>query len=186
VAALVVGLGSMSMRSKTSDGVVTALPQQEAAVDHSTTVDTPAANGVADDLEKSGEKDRGGWGGQLRGAVAQSYQELGQMNARSVLAGGIVQGVAPVALPLPAYERSVSVRRELVTSDRPLTVGVLYVTSLGLLPLLAVWFASIMFLARLHATQIARFGRTLRERLARQPEPHAPADAPAAPPPVVA
>ncbi|HEY6461955.1 MAG TPA: hypothetical protein VIY73_17435 [Polyangiaceae bacterium] len=188
VAAFVAGIGSMSMRSKAPDAVVTALPQHE-AVDHSTTVDTtaaPAANAVADDLEKNGEKQGGGWGGQLRGAVAQSYQQLGQVNARSVLAGGIVQGVAPVALPLPAYERSVVVRRELVTSDRPLTIGVLYVTSLGLLPLLALWMASVAFLARLHASQLARFARAVRERLARQPEPNAPAPAPAAPPPVVA
>jgi hypothetical protein len=108
---------------------------------------------------------------------------LGQENSRRVV-GGIVKGVAPVALPLPAYDRSVVVTRELVTRDRPLSLGMVYVTTSGLAPLVAAWLACIALLVRLHAPAIARGLRTLRERLARDPAP-SPAT-PAAPPPVAA
>jgi len=108
---------------------------------------------------------------------------LGQENGRRAV-GGIVKGVAPVALPLPAYDRSVVVTRELVTRDRPLSLGVLYVTNAGLAPLVAAWLACIALLARLFAPSFARGVRALRDRLARDPA-HAPAT-PVAPPPVTA
>jgi hypothetical protein len=118
-----------------------------------------------------------------RGAYwAEANNQLGDENGRLVV-DGIAQGVAPVALPLPDYERSVVVTRELVTRDRPLTVSVLYVSNAGLAPLVGLWLACIAWLARLHAAAIARFARAARERLARKPEP--PPAVPAAPPPVV-
>jgi hypothetical protein len=110
---------------------------------------------------------------------------LGQENGRIVV-NGVAQGVAPVALPLPAYERSVVVSRELVTRDRPLTVKVVYLTSAGLAPLVGLWLACAAWLARLHIRDIARLARALRERLARRPDPDPAPAAPPAPPPVVA
>jgi hypothetical protein len=108
---------------------------------------------------------------------------LGQVNSRRAV-GGIVQGVAPVALPLPAYERSVVVTRELVTRDRPLSLRVVYVTTTGLAPLVAAWLACILLLVRLHAAPIGRLVRALRARLGRDPD--ATAETPLAPPPVTA
>ena len=106
---------------------------------------------------------------------------LGQENGRRAV-GGIVQGVAPVALPLPAYARSVVVTRELVTRDRPLSLGVVYVTMAGLAPLVVAWLACVLLLLRLHAAPIARLVRSVRERLARHPEN--PGETPLAPPPL--
>jgi hypothetical protein len=108
---------------------------------------------------------------------------IGQENVRRAV-GGIVKGVAPVALPLPAYDHSVVVTRELVTRDRPLSLGVFYLTSAGLAPLVAAWLACIALLLRLHAPAIVRVVRALRERLARSPA--ATPATPVAPPPVAA
>jgi hypothetical protein len=111
---------------------------------------------------------------------------LGELNMRGAYDGGIVQGVAPVALPLPAYHRSVVITRELVTRDRPLSLGLLYVTTAGLAPLIVLWLACIAWLARLYAADLRRLLRMVRERLARRPEGEPVAPVPAAPPPVVA
>jgi hypothetical protein len=59
--------------------------------------------------------------------------------------GAAVQGVTPVALPLPSYERAVSVSRELVTKDRPLEPTLIYVTRTALWPLLVIWILCILF-----------------------------------------
>ena len=103
-------------------------------------------------------------------------------------ADGILQGVAPVALPLPAYQRSVVVTRELVTRDRPLSLRVVYVTTTGLAPLVAAWLACILLLVRLHAGALGRLRALCASRLARQTRTLRPVTplAPAAPPPVVA
>jgi hypothetical protein len=111
-------------------------------------------------------------------------QAIGSMNMRRAV-GGIAQGVAPVELPLPAYERSVVVSRELVTRDRPLVANVYYITTAGLAPLVGVWLACVAWLARLYAAAIADFVRRLRERLARRSDPD-PGPAPAAVPPTAA
>jgi hypothetical protein len=111
---------------------------------------------------------------------------MGEINARVAIDGGVVQGVAPVALTLPAYERSIVITRELVTRDRPLTMHLVYVTSAGLAPLVGLWLICLAWLLRLHSIEIARLVRAVRERLARQPEADPATPAPAAPPPVVA
>jgi hypothetical protein len=99
---------------------------------------------------------------------------------------GIAPGVAPVALPLPAYEQSIVVTRELVTHDRPLNMRVTYVTTTGLAPLVAAWLACIAWLTRLSWPQIGRLVRAVRERLAHRPDPDPAPAAPPAPPPVIA
>lgn len=65
-------------------------------------------------------------------------------------AGGLVQGVQPVALPLPSAARWVTVARELVPQDRPLRVRIYYVTSTVLAPLVALWLACLASLAFVH------------------------------------
>jgi hypothetical protein len=112
---------------------------------------------------------------------------IGNFNGRLAL-GGITQGVAPVALTLPGYARSVTVSRELVTKERPFTPSVVYVTTTGLAPLVALWLVSVAWLAWAYRREGARLVRVVRERLARTPATHAsdPVPAPPAPPPVVA
>jgi hypothetical protein len=126
--------------------------------------------------------------------IAQAAQDLapkkegwfGEINARVAIDGGIVQGVAPVALPLPAYERSIVITRELVTRDRPLTLHLVYLTTAGLAPLVGLWLICLAWLLRLYSVEVVRLARVLRERLARRPEPDPAPPVPAAPPPVVA
>jgi hypothetical protein len=143
----------------------------------------PAASAVPVDLPKAKMQ-------YAQRAMGKELQDLasGEINARGAL-GGIAQGVAPVALTMPEYARSVFATRELVTQDRPFVVRVVYVTTGALLPLLLAWLAGVVLLARLHRVELAALVRRTREALARRPEPdpapthHA---APEAPPPVVA
>ncbi len=105
----------------------------------------------------------------------------------SALDGGIVQGVAPVALPLLAYERSIAITRELVTRDRPLTLHLVYLTTAGVAPLVGP-------LARLPPrgscastpprSRGSSASSASASRARTSPTPRRPA--PAAPPPVVA
>ncbi|HEY3819461.1 MAG TPA: hypothetical protein VGL81_19965 [Polyangiaceae bacterium] len=178
VAAFIGGVASMG-RHAPSHAVTTATAEPQA--------------GFAGDLKK-GEQDKqkdlpdqdaiARASAQSIVAGAELWQ--GQENGRLALDGGIVQGVAPVALPLPAYERSIVIARELVTRDRPLTLHLVYITTSGLAPLVGLWLLCLGFLARLYSAQIARISRLLRERLARRPEPDLAPPVPVAPPPVVA
>jgi hypothetical protein len=144
----------------------------------------------ADDLEQknalkkeeSRKPDRGAAQGYW---ASDSTVALGEDNGRKAL-GGVVQGVAPVALTLPQYERSVAVSRELVTRERPFNPVVVYVTTLGLAPLVVAWLLCISVLGLLCRADIGRFVRAVRARLARKPESPATAPTPAAPPPIAA
>jgi hypothetical protein len=182
LAAFVVGMTAMTMGGGSSTS--TPPPQKPVAV--AEPVSTSAPNEQADlDKTEVAKDDSNGWvDAPMR--AKQAMQAIGQMNARTVLSGGIMQGVAPVALPLPTYDRSVVITRELVTPDRPLTLGLVYVTSLGLVPFAVLWLACVAWLARLHGAHLARLVRALRERLARQADPDPAPAAPLAPPPVVA
>jgi len=137
----------------------------------------PAQRAQAED-----KKDNGGDYGLGQSIVA---GELGSMNARLAV-GGLTQGVAPVALTLPGYDRSLTFSRELVTRERPFTPRVVYVTSEGLAPLVAVWLACIGWLSWAYRSSLARIARELRARLARRPDPAPATEVPPAPPPVVA
>ncbi|MGD0526457.1 MAG: hypothetical protein ABSE49_15000, partial [Polyangiaceae bacterium] len=164
------------------------------APSHHATVATTVTNVPVAGDQKNAELDKMKVAPDQDASVAQSAQAIvaqgqawyGEVNARVALDGGIVQGVAPVALSLPAYERSITISRELVTRDRPLTLHLLYVTTTGLVPLVGLWLACLLGLVRLHAGEIARLVRLLRERLARRPEADPTTAPPVAPPPVVA
>ena len=93
---------------------------------------------------------------------------------------GLVQGVQPVALPLPTAARWLTVSRELVPHDRPLAVRIYYVTTAALAPLAGLWLSSLFLLAFFHRGALAKLVADLRARIAAAKEPPAP-EPPAAP-----
>ena len=180
--AFIVGVIAMASRSSHSLGMAssdaTNIPVASPAAP------APAKDEATKVKADDGDRPAQGW---KEGYVTDTTVALGEMNMRQAV-GGVVQGVAPVALTLPQYERSVFASRELVTRDRPFSPIVVYVTTLGLAPFALAWLACVALLARLCRGDIARFVRAVRERVARKPEADAPPQAPtpAAPPPIVA
>jgi hypothetical protein len=96
--------------------------------------------------------------------------------------GGVLEGVTPVALSLPAFERSVYASRELVTRERPFHPVLFYATAWALLPLAVAWLAALVALIRLHSDVIGGAWSRLRARLARGPVAPESATEPTAPP----
>lgn len=99
--------------------------------------------------------------------------------ATNQYADAIVQGVQPVALPLPSAARWITVSRELVPKDRPLAVRVHYVTTTALLPVGALWLGCWALLLFVHRDRIRALVAGVRERLAAKPTapvPPAPAE----------
>lgn len=85
--------------------------------------------------------------------------------------GWLLPGVTPVALPLPSAQRWADTSRELVTKERPFAPRLLYVTTTGLLPLLALWLLSLGALAYLHRAKIVAAHAWARHMLAPAPGP---------------
>ena len=56
---------------------------------------------------------------------------------------GTLDGVRPVPLSMPAYARSTSTSRELVTPSRPFTPTLYYVTDAGLALLVLAWLGCV-------------------------------------------
>jgi hypothetical protein len=94
-------------------------------------------------------------------------------------AGGVLEGVTPVALTLPQYERSVYATRELVTKERPFRPVLVYATAWVAWPLGIGWLACVAALARLYRPALLALSARIRERVARGSS--APAAPPAAP-----
>jgi hypothetical protein len=181
--AFIVGMVAMASRSThpmagMASGEATSIPVASPAAP------PPAKDEVTKAKAGDGDRPNEGW---RNGYVTDTTVAQGQVNERQAL-GGVVQGVAPVALTLPQYERSVYASRELVTRDRPFSPVVVYVTTLGLAPFALAWLVCVALLARLCRGDIARFVRGVRARVTRKPEADAPPEAPtpAAPPPIVA
>jgi hypothetical protein len=80
--------------------------------------------------------------------------------------GGVLQGVLPVALPLPHFQRSVSTTRELVTRQRPFRPVLVYVTDVVVLSLLGVWLFLLAALGHLHRRPIIAAWQWARQRIA--------------------
>jgi len=99
--------------------------------------------------------------------------------------GGVLEGVAPVALPLPSYASSVHLNRELVTKDRPFNPVVYYVTEWVLAPLGVLWLVVFGWLVAEHRESLRTAREWLRRKLAKRPvaAPPAPAPAPDTPTP---
>ena len=64
--------------------------------------------------------------------------------AGQLATNGIVDGVRPVAMPLPSYDHSVTITRELVTTDRPFNVTLVYVTETTLRLLSSIWILCVI------------------------------------------
>jgi hypothetical protein len=96
----------------------------------------------------------------------------GQAHARAAAApqAGILQGVTPVALTLPGYQRQIAISRELVTRERPFHPKLYYVTDWAIWPVLLAWLACTALLLRSHRVELRELARRIRERLARRPE----------------
>jgi hypothetical protein len=115
-------------------------------------------------------------------AKSDAYTRRGNFMAQDA-AGGVLEGVTPVALTLPQYERSVYATRELVTRERPFRPVLVYATAWAAWPLALGWLLCIAALLRMYRPLlIALLGR-IRERLARgsaAPSAGSPPDAPTA------
>lgn len=102
--------------------------------------------------------------------------------------GGVLEGVTPVALTLPNYERAVIVARELVTRERAFRPVLYYVTAWALAPLALLWLLAAGLVVVAHRERAAALIAGMRAWMARRPEEEArkPADevapAKAAPP----
>ncbi len=94
--------------------------------------------------------------------------------------GGVIQGVTPVALSLPSYEKSLFSSRELVTQDRPFAASLVYVTELALAPLYVLWGIAVLLLGWTHRHTPKAAMEHVRERMKKAP-PEAAAD-PVTPP----
>jgi hypothetical protein len=98
--------------------------------------------------------------------------------------GGVLEGVTPVALTLPQYERSVYATRELVTRERPFRPVLFYATAWAAWPLGIGWLLCIGALVRIYRPALLAFSTRVRERLARgSAAPSADSPPPDAPPP---
>jgi hypothetical protein len=82
---------------------------------------------------------------------------------------GVLQGVTPVALTLPAYERAVHPRRELVTRERPFKPAVLYVTTWAIAPVALAWLACVAALAWSLRRELEALRDRVRARIDRGP-----------------
>jgi hypothetical protein len=140
------------------------------------------AQSVADSAER---REEGAVGGAVAAKSAPSggargkdeaYGRRGNFMAQDA-AGGVLEGVTPVALTLPHYERSVYATRELVTRERPFRPVLVYATSWAAWPLVLGWLVSIGALLWLYRPAIVALSARIRARLARG------SSAPAAAPP---
>jgi hypothetical protein len=112
-------------------------------------------------------------------AKVDSYARRGNFMAQNA-AGGVLEGVTPVALTLPHYERSVYATRELVTRERPFRPVLVYATAWAAWPFAVAWLLSMGALLRLYRRELSSLYGRIRERLARgsstpdSPPPEAP------------
>ncbi len=58
----------------------------------------------------------------------------------------VVEGVKPVALPMPRFDRQLTITRELVTRERPLSPTLIYVTPIALYPFLLCWIGCLVYI----------------------------------------
>jgi hypothetical protein len=99
-------------------------------------------------------------------AKLESYARRGNFMAQDA-AGGVLEGVTPVALTLPQYERSVYASRELVTRERPFRPVLVYATAWAVWPLVIGWLFCIGVLLRLYRRELLAISEKIRARLAR-------------------
>jgi hypothetical protein len=84
-------------------------------------------------------------------------------------------GATPVSLSLPVADTYVATSRQLVSKERPFTPRLVYVTHAVLLALELAWVAILALLVYAHRAQLVALWPIVKGRLARRPEPPAPA-----------
>ncbi len=92
-------------------------------------------------LSKSEER----WGQRDAGSI--DYDKLLREDA-VISDSSIVEGIIPVALPMPKYDYSLYAYKELITKDRPLAPRLLYITRYTLIPVYLLWLISLLILIR--------------------------------------
>jgi hypothetical protein len=101
------------------------------------------------------------------GDIENTKSRLGNVALQQLGAGGILQGVTPVALTLPSYRHSMYASRELVTRERAFRPTLYYVTEWALLPFGVVWIGGALAVILAHRRRIGATYQRIRERLAR-------------------
>jgi hypothetical protein len=112
----------------------------------------------------------------------EAYARRGNFMAQDA-AGGVLEGVTPVALTLPQYERSVYATRELVTRERPFRPVLVYATAWAAWPLGMGWLLCMAGLLWIYRPLLRALAMRVRARLARgsaAPRVESPPDAPTA------
>lgn len=153
------------------------------AVGSSRSMDSEMASS-ADDWARQAEERPAPTSSSYRGAGDSGPAARRGNRTAQLAAGGVIEGVTPVALPLPGYSRSVSTSRELVTEQRPFQPALYYVTDWAVLPLGAIWVLCLGLLIFGFRSELSNLYRRFRERLAHPPDappasPGQPASAPA-------
>jgi hypothetical protein len=178
VAALVMGGGFVLLIAMVGVAMRPgAAPRRQEAMPASPPAAEPAQS-VAESLEKSRDDGAVDAKSVPAGGRAKSgaYDRRGNFMAQDA-AGGVLEGVTPVALTLPQYERSVYATRELVTRERPFRPVLVYATAWAVWPLVVGWLLCIVALIRLYRPALVALSERIRARLARG------SSAPAVPPP---
>lgn len=103
-------------------------------------------------------------------APAGSRGRYGNRMAQQAVEGGLLEGVTPVALPLPRYHHSTRASRELVTEQRPFQPVLLYLTDWVLLPFVMLWLVCLALLGLSYRSELLRHYRWLKERLSHPPQ----------------
>jgi hypothetical protein len=114
-------------------------------------------------------------------AKSEAYDRRGNFMAQDA-AGGVLEGVTPVALTLPQYERSVYATRELVTRERPFRPVLVYATAWAVWALGIGWLLCIAALVRIYRPALLTFSERIRARLTRGSAAPSAEPPPAAPP----
>ena len=99
-------------------------------------------------------------------------QRLGNY-AGQIATNGIVDGVRPVAMPLPSYDHAVTITREIVTADRPFNVTLVYVTETTLRVLSAAWIVCMIGLGWSMRDRLRAWRDAIKSKLSPAPVPEA-------------
>jgi hypothetical protein len=122
---------------------------------------------------------RSEWAGEVAPAVsgvasrASDGKSTGNFLAQTA-AGGVLEGVTPVALSMPSAARTMRADRELVTRDRAFHPVVYYVTDWVVGALSLVWLVALVGLLAAHRAFFKDLYTRVRDRLQRGPLPPAP------------
>lgn len=170
---LAAGIALLSMRSRSAEAPMTGGLTSFRSIDDVSVADLPVGGKDAVSHAKTKEDgkalaDVAPAAGPVRldqTATGDGGERLGNF-AGQLAKAGIVDGVRPVAMPLPNYDRSVTLSRELVTKDRPFKVTLFYVTDTALGLLTAMWLACALALGWSSRDRLRAWRDAIRTKLA--------------------